>query len=69
MSCLYAVAAHQLHTAVAFMRRLGILSLGVVAPVLFRVISSCMRSQPTRCIAPAFFAYGIPVYVNFYFYF
>jgi hypothetical protein len=48
------------------MRRLGILSLGVVAPVLFRVISSCMRSQPTRCIAPAFFAYGIPVYVHFY---
>jgi hypothetical protein len=49
---LYAVTAHQLHT-VAFMRRLGILSLGVVVPVLFRVISSCMQSQPTSCIAPA----------------
>jgi hypothetical protein len=35
-----AVAAHELHT-VAFVRRLGILSLGVVVPVLFRVISSC----------------------------
>jgi hypothetical protein len=33
---LYAVAAHQLHT-VAFLRRLGIVSLGVVIPVLFLV--------------------------------
>jgi hypothetical protein len=62
---MYVVTAHQLHT-VAFMRRLSILSLGVVAPVLFRVISSCMRSQPTSCIAPAFFACGTPVYVHFY---
>jgi hypothetical protein len=46
---LYAVAAHQLH-AVAFLRRLGIVSLGVVVPVLFRVISSCMWSQPASCI-------------------
>jgi hypothetical protein len=45
---------------------LGIFSLGVVAPVLFLVISSSMRSKPTSCIAPAFFAYGIPVYVHFY---
>jgi hypothetical protein len=30
------------------------LSRGVVAPVLFRVISSGMRSQPTNCIAPAY---------------
>ena len=36
-------------------------SCGVVAPVLFRVISKCMRSQPTSsCLAPALFAYGIP---------
>jgi hypothetical protein len=48
------------------MRRLGIVSLGVVAPGLFLVISSCIRSQPTSCIAPAFFTYGIPVYVHFY---
>jgi hypothetical protein len=42
------------------------LSRGVVAPVLFRVIS-CLRSQPTNCIAPALFAYGIPVYAHFVF--
>ena len=57
--------AHQLHIA-ACMRLSGILSLGVVFPVLLRVVSSCMRSQPASCIAPAFFAYGIPVYVHFY---
>jgi hypothetical protein len=51
----------------AFMRRLGILSRGVVAPVLLRVISPCMRSrQPTSCIAPAIFAYGIPVYMTIF---
>jgi hypothetical protein len=47
------------------MRRLGTFSLWVVAPVLF-LVSSCMRSQPTSCIAPAFFAYVIPIYVHFY---
>jgi hypothetical protein len=46
---MYAVTAHQLHTVVC-MRRLGILSLGVVAPVLRAATSSCMRSQPTSCI-------------------
>jgi hypothetical protein len=37
---------------VAFLRRLAIVSLGGVAPVLLLVISSCMRSrsQPTSCI-------------------
>jgi hypothetical protein len=43
---------------------LGILSRawvisGVVAPALFRVISSSTRSQPTSCIAPALFACGV----------
>ena len=49
---MYAVISHQLHT-VACMRRTGILSLGVVFPGLIRVVSSCMRSQPASCIAPA----------------
>jgi hypothetical protein len=35
------------------MRRSGILSLGVVFPVLVRVVSSCLRLQPASCIAPA----------------
>jgi hypothetical protein len=48
---------------VACMRRLVILSLGVVFPVLLRVVSSCMR--PASCIAPApAFLFLRPVFIT-----
>jgi hypothetical protein len=48
------------------MRRLGILSLGVVVPVLFRVISSWYAVTAYQLHRAGLFAYGIPVYVHFY---